>query len=401
MSLLTPLLASRRSVPAARSCCSLYELHVENLAADPSLLDGELLQSPSLSSSSDRRLRFELSPALHFRCSTSELLQLHEDEAAKRHQSGLLDVIFTWCDQWVRRVQRHYAFMLLDLDIASHGRQADTLRPLDIAYAARLASYDNTAQHTNASAAHMRRTHSTAPAQVTPLAHHHRTACSLVVVPAVLSLLADLPCLARLACLLWCAACCGVAERVGSRARHGRGAVAAVRWGDVRGGPPAATAAAAAAATERSRDPPPQPRNRARLCESHSDACNSRCGCTGSISRVPSTPPFSRVQRCPPRPPVLHPLCSAHTTRRPVACSASTSHSAAAALSPALLLLQLLLCIFPQLCITGPHQPSPSDHHSTSTSTASSATLTSTTPHAPLPRSSATSNAIHHHTHRR
>ena len=155
---------------------SVYELHVENLAVDPGVCDGELLQSPSLSSSSDRRLRFELSAALQFRCSTSELLQLHEDEAAKRHQSGLLDVCFTWCDQWVKRVQRQYAFMLLDLDIASHGRQADTLRPLDIAYAARLCSYENQTQHNTTS--HAPRHHHSAQQHVA--SHTHQRASLLL-----------------------------------------------------------------------------------------------------------------------------------------------------------------------------------------------------------------------------
>ena len=132
-----------------RLCCcalSVYELHVENLAADPALADGDLLSSPALSSSSDRRLRFELCASLSFRCSSSALLGLHEDDAAKAHQSGLLDVVFTWCEQWVQRVQRHFAFMLLDLDEAAHGRQADTLRPIDVAYAARLCCYENAAQ---------------------------------------------------------------------------------------------------------------------------------------------------------------------------------------------------------------------------------------------------------------
>ena len=122
---------------------SVYELHVENLAADPALVDGELLSSPSLSSSSARRLRFDLSSSLSFRCTNSRAIGLAEDEAVKSQSSALLDVCFHWSSQWVNRVQCQYAFMLLDLDVSTHGRQADNLRPLDIAYAARLCCYEN------------------------------------------------------------------------------------------------------------------------------------------------------------------------------------------------------------------------------------------------------------------
>ena len=116
---------------------------MENLAADPALVDGELLSSPSLSSSSGRRLRFDLSSSLNFRCTNSRAIGLLEDEAVKSQSSALLDVCFHWSSQWVSRVQCQYAFMLLDLDVATHGRQADNLRPLDIAYAARLCCYEN------------------------------------------------------------------------------------------------------------------------------------------------------------------------------------------------------------------------------------------------------------------
>ena len=126
--------------------CSVYELVVENLAVDPALADGDLLSSPSLSSSSARRLRFDLTSSLSFKVSTSQHLHLREDATAKRQQSGLLDVVFTWGDQFVQRMQRRFAFMLLDLPEATNGRRhSDTLRPLDIAYAARLCAYENAA----------------------------------------------------------------------------------------------------------------------------------------------------------------------------------------------------------------------------------------------------------------
>ena len=139
---------------------SVYELHVENLAADPALLDGELLSSPSLSSSSGRRLRFDLSSSLSFRCTNSRAIGLAEDEAVKSQSSALLDVCFHWCSQWVSRVQCQYAFMLLDLDVSTHGRQADNLRPLDIAYAARLCCYENqTTRPQHANHTHVRHNH--------------------------------------------------------------------------------------------------------------------------------------------------------------------------------------------------------------------------------------------------
>ena len=139
-------------------CCvfSVYELLVENLAADPALLDGDLLSSPSLSSSSGRRLRFDLSSSLRFRCTNSRAIGLVEDEAVKSQSSALLDVCFHWSSQIVSRVQCQYAFMLLDIDVATLGRQADSLRPLDIAYAARLCCYENQTtrpQHTSQSSA--------------------------------------------------------------------------------------------------------------------------------------------------------------------------------------------------------------------------------------------------------
>jgi hypothetical protein len=130
-----------------RNC---YELHVTNLQSS---VDG--ISRPSAST-----LKFDLTASLDFRSTSSRHLDLHEDAASKLRGSALVDAVFSFQEQIANVTQERFAFMLHSVDeqpiveptgftstslsaAAAVASAGDTLRPLDIAYLARLCMYEN------------------------------------------------------------------------------------------------------------------------------------------------------------------------------------------------------------------------------------------------------------------
>ena len=121
--------------------CSMYELHVTDLSPSP-----DNLCRPSSST-----LKFDLTASLDFRSSSSTQLELAEDASAKRGLSASIDTVFSFEERIANSLQARFAFMLHNVnnaaaDLAGAGgamAEKDAVRPLDIAYLARLAMYEN------------------------------------------------------------------------------------------------------------------------------------------------------------------------------------------------------------------------------------------------------------------
>lgn len=138
-----------------RNC---YELHVTSLQSS---LDG--ISRPAAST-----LKFDLTASLDFRSTSSRHLGLYEDAASKARGSALVDAVFSFHDQIANVTQERFAFMLHSVDeqsiepaglastslsgAAGVAASGDTLRPLDIAYIARLCIFENMHAETHPSA---------------------------------------------------------------------------------------------------------------------------------------------------------------------------------------------------------------------------------------------------------
>jgi hypothetical protein len=137
---------------ATRNC---YELHVSDTSPSP----GDHLSRPG---SSTRK--FDLSATLGFRSTSSVQLGLQEDAAAKRGLSAAIDAVFAFEERIANSLQARYAFMIHATSPLTDGLieggaggavgaaavaaaaampSGDTVSPLDIAYLARLCTYEN------------------------------------------------------------------------------------------------------------------------------------------------------------------------------------------------------------------------------------------------------------------
>jgi len=140
---------------------NLYELHIVNTA--PS--------SDQLAHPSSSTLKYDLSATLAFRSTSSTQLGLAEDAAAKRGLSAAIDAVFAFEERIANALQARFAFMVhatsaitdgdASVGVAAAGAAAiaaaaaapsaksslasgaDTVSALDIAYLARLATYEN------------------------------------------------------------------------------------------------------------------------------------------------------------------------------------------------------------------------------------------------------------------
>ena len=123
----------------------LYELHITDLERSSS----DQLSRPSLSTR-----KFDLSASLDFRATSSALLELREDASARRGGSALVDAVFSFEERIANSLQARYAFMMHTIDAPGEGASSsaaavdgfvekDAVRPLDLAYLARLCMYEN------------------------------------------------------------------------------------------------------------------------------------------------------------------------------------------------------------------------------------------------------------------
>lgn len=148
---------------------NMYELHVTSLSSSSS--DG--LTRPSSST-----LKFDLTAALDFRSTSSAHLDLLEDAAARRRCSGLVDAVFSFEERIANALQARHAFMLHSVDEQTNGNEnvatsaaissgplspmaaavgtvpTDAMRPLEIAYLARLCMYENLHAESSATSRH-------------------------------------------------------------------------------------------------------------------------------------------------------------------------------------------------------------------------------------------------------
>lgn len=123
----------------------LYELHITDLERSSS----DQLSRPSMSTR-----KFDLSASLDFRATSSALLELREDASARRGGSALVDAVFSFEERIANSLQARYAFMMHTIDAPGEGASSsaaavdgfvekDAVRPLDLAYLARLCMYEN------------------------------------------------------------------------------------------------------------------------------------------------------------------------------------------------------------------------------------------------------------------
>lgn len=148
--------------------CSMYELHVIDLSPSP-----DHLCRPSSST-----LKFDLTASLDFRSSSSMQLELVEDASAKRGLSASIDTVFSFEERIANSLQARFAFMLHNVnnaaaDLGGAGAamgEKDAVRPLDIAYLARLAMYENF-HSSEGNSLHAQRVGAIGSSMHTPLAH--------------------------------------------------------------------------------------------------------------------------------------------------------------------------------------------------------------------------------------
>jgi hypothetical protein len=148
-----------------------------------------------LSRPSSTMLKFDLSASLAFRSTSSVLLSLTEDAAAKQGLSADIDAVFAFEDRIANTLQARYAFMIhavlgsadsaSDLPAGAAGAVGsvsapsaagrDSVSALDIAYLARLAVYENMhAEHNRSSLLQQRRSVSLGSATSAPTLAHTR-----------------------------------------------------------------------------------------------------------------------------------------------------------------------------------------------------------------------------------